>query len=84
MVGATMGLMRYPYPRYVVWDVIGCTLWSVYTCVCAYLVASVFDDMPVLSIVVSVVVTTALLALLYRPLKSSWEDAEPQPSSNTT
>ena len=32
MVGATMGLMRYPYPRYVVWDVTSCTLWSVHTC----------------------------------------------------
>jgi membrane protein DedA with SNARE-associated domain len=84
MVGATMGLTRYPYARYVVWDVIGCTLWSLYTCICAYLVASVFGDTLVLSIAVSVVVTTALLALLYRPLKSIWEDAEPQPSSNTT
>lgn len=54
-----------------------------HTCICADLVASVFDDMPVLSIAVSVVVTTALLALLYRPLKSRWEDAAPQPSSTT-
>ena len=79
IVGATMGLTRYPYRRFLLWDAIGGTLWASYTCIFSYLVASVIDDKPVLSIAVSVVVTTAILALLYKPLKSSWDDAEPGP-----
>ena len=79
IVGATMGLTRYPYRRFLLWDAIGGTLWASYTCIFSYLVASVIDDKPVLSIAVSVVVTTAILALLYKPLKSSWDDAEPRP-----
>ena len=79
IVGATMGLTRYPYRRFLLWDAIGGTLWASYTCIFSYLVASVIDDKPVLSIAISVVVTTAILALLYKPLKSSWDDAEPGP-----
>ena len=79
IVGATMGLTRYSYPRFLLWDAIGGTLWASYTCIFSYLVASVIDDKPLLSIAVSVIVTTALLALLYKPLKSNWDAAEPGP-----
>jgi membrane protein DedA with SNARE-associated domain len=79
IVGATMGLTRYPYRRFLMWDAIGGTLWASYTCIFSYLVASVIDDKPVLSIAVSVVVTTALLALLYKPLKANWDAAAPSP-----
>ena len=81
IVGASMGLSRYPYPRFLLWDAIGGTSWAVYTCVFSYLVASVIDDKPVLSIGVSVVVTTALLGLLYKPLKKNWDAAEPEPAA---
>jgi membrane-associated protein len=77
IVGATMGLSRYPYRRFLLWDAIGGTLWAVYTCVFSYAVASVIDDKPVVSIAVSVVVTTALLGLLYLPLKKNWDDSAP-------
>jgi membrane-associated protein len=81
IVGATMGLSHYPYPRFLLWDAIGGTGWALYTCVFSYLVASVIDDKPVISIAVSVVVTTALLGLLYKPLKKNWDAAEPQPTA---
>jgi membrane protein DedA with SNARE-associated domain len=80
IVGASMGLSRYPYPRFLLWDAIGGTLWALYTCVFSYLVASVIDDKPFLSIGVSVIVTTALLGLLYAPLKKNWDDAAPAPA----
>ncbi|MDH3706134.1 MAG: DedA family protein, partial [Acidimicrobiia bacterium] len=80
VVGATMGLARYSYPRFLLWDAIGGTLWATYTCVFSYLVASAIDDKPVLSIAISVVVTTALLALLYKPLKRSWDDTAAEPA----
>jgi membrane protein DedA with SNARE-associated domain len=76
MLGATMGLTRYPYPRFLLWDAIGGTLWAAYTCVFSYLVASIIQDKPLLSIAVSVVVTTALLGLLYHPIKRSWEASD--------
>jgi len=74
MIGATMGLTRFPYRRFLMWDAIGGFFWAAYTCVFCYLVASIIDDKPFVSIVVSVVVTTGLLALLYRPLKRQWEE----------
>jgi membrane protein DedA with SNARE-associated domain len=77
MLGATMGLTRYPYPQFLGWDAIGGTLWAAYTCVFSYLIASIIDDKPLLSIAVSVVVTTALLGLLYRPIKRNWEATAP-------
>lgn len=77
IVGATMGLSRYPYRRFLVYDVIGATFWASFTCVFSYLVASVIDDKPLVSIGVSVIVTTGLLALLYKPLKNSWEKTAP-------
>jgi membrane protein DedA with SNARE-associated domain len=81
IVDATMGLSRYPYPRFLLWGAIGGTGWALYTCVFSYLVASVIDDKPFVSIAVSVVVTTALLGLLYKPLKKNWEAAAPEPTA---
>lgn len=74
VVGATMGITRYPYRRFLMWDAIGSTFWASYTCLTCYLVATVIDGRPWLSIAVSVVVTTALLGLIYRPLSHAWQD----------
>lgn len=76
MVNATMGLTKHRYPSYLLWSVIGGTLWASYTCVFSYLIATVISDKPVLSIAVSVVVTTACLGLLYKPLKKSWDETD--------
>jgi membrane protein DedA with SNARE-associated domain len=73
VVGATMGLTRYNYPRFLLYDAIGGTLWAAYTCIFSFLVGSIIDDKPVLSIAISVIVTTGLLGLLYKPMKHSWE-----------
>jgi membrane-associated protein len=81
VVGATMGLTRYPYPRFLFWDSIGSLSWASFTCISSYLVGSVINDRPVVSMLVSVVVTTALLAALYQPLKRGWQDqAVPSPT----
>ncbi len=61
MVNATMGLTKHRYPSFLLWSAIGGTLWASYTCIFSYLIASVIDDKPLLSIAVSVVVTTACL-----------------------
>ena len=76
MVNATMGLTKHRYPSYLLWSAIGGTLWASYTCVFSYLIATVISDKPVLSIAVSVIVTTACLGLLYKPLKKSWDETD--------
>jgi membrane-associated protein len=73
MIGATMGITEYPYPRFLLWDSIGSFFWAAYTCIFCYLIASVIDDKPLVSIAVSVVVTTGLLTLLYRPIRRHWD-----------
>jgi len=73
VIGATMGITRYPYRKFLLWDAIGGTFWATYTCVMCYLVATVIADKPLLSIAVSVVVTTALLGVMYRPLSRAWQ-----------
>lgn len=78
LLGATMGLTRYPYPRFLLWDSMGGIFWASYTCIFSYLVASVIEDKPLVSIAVSVVVTTGLLALMYRPLKKNWDATQPE------
>lgn len=74
VVGATMGISRYPFRRFLLWTAIGGTFWATYTCVFCYLVATVIEDKPLVSIAASVVVTTALLALLFVPLKRHWDE----------
>ena len=73
MVGATMGLTRFPYRRFLLWDVVGGTLWGVYTCALAYLISSVLNSDALISAIVSGVVTTAFLAVIYTRLKKSWQ-----------
>lgn len=81
VVGATMGLTRYTYWRFLLWDSIGSVSWASFTCVSSYLVGSVIDDRPAVSMLVSVVITTALLAALYKPLKRGWHDQEQLPTA---
>jgi membrane protein DedA with SNARE-associated domain len=78
VVGATMGLSRYPYRRFLLWDAIGGTAWATSTCLVSYAFASLIEDRPIVSIAVSGLMTTALLALLYRPLKRTWQAANPE------
>lgn len=77
VVGAMMGLSRYPYRRFLLWDAIGGTAWASYTCLVSYAVASLIEDKPIVSIAASALVTTALLGLLYRPIKRNWQAANP-------
>jgi len=79
MIGATMGLTRFPYRRFLLWDAVGGFFWAAYNCIFSYLVATIIDDKPLISIAVSVIVTTALLALLLRPLTRRWKATAPPP-----
>jgi membrane protein DedA with SNARE-associated domain len=60
-----MGLTDYPYRRFLCWSAIGGTLWAAYTCLLAYRVGSALEDFPLASIVVSGVITTVLIGVVY-------------------
>ena len=77
VVGATMGVTRYRYASFLLWDAIGSTAWAAFACISSALVATVIDDQPVLSMLVSIVLTTALLGLFYRSLKSGGTVQQP-------
>lgn len=80
MIGATMGITEYKFTRFLLWDAIGGVLWAAYTCIFCYLIAEVIEDRPIVSIATSVVVTTGLLAVLYRPLKRHWDATASEPA----
>ena len=64
-VNVTMGLTEYPYRRFLLWSSVGGVFWSVYTCVLANWVGTAFADFPLASIVISGIVTTVLIAVVF-------------------
>jgi membrane-associated protein len=64
-VNVSMGLIEYPYPRFLLFSAIGGTLWSIWTCLLAYWVGAALADFPVASIVISGVITTVLIGVVY-------------------
>jgi membrane-associated protein len=73
VVGATMGLTRFPYPRFLLWDAVGGIAWASFACISSALVSTAIGNQPLLSIVVSLIITSAILALLYQRVKRDWE-----------
>lgn len=75
VINATMGLGNYPYRRFLAYSAAGGVLWSAYTCTFSYLVGSWIGEYALLSILISAVVTTAALAVLYVPLRRHYAEA---------
>ena len=65
VVNATMGLSDIPYRRFLPWSVLGGVLGSTYTCLLAYKVATSLAGFPLASVVISGLVTTGALALIF-------------------
>ncbi len=80
MVNAMMGLSRYPYPRFLAWSILGSTLWATYTCAFSWWIGTKLGDWPLLSMLISALITGALLSLLYFPLKRRWERTKAEQS----
>jgi membrane-associated protein len=64
-VGVSMGLIEYPYRRFLLFSAIGGSFWALYTCLLAYWIGSSLEDFPLASIVISGIVTTVLIAAVY-------------------
>lgn len=74
VVGASMGLTKYPFPRFLLWDAIGGIAWASFACISSALISTAVGGQPVVSIVLSAVITTALLGYLYQRVKRSLEE----------
>lgn len=77
-VNVSMGLIEYPYPRFLLFSAIGGVAWATYTCVLAYWVSTALADFALASIVISGIVTTVLVAGVYWIDRRRRADAEPQ------
>jgi membrane-associated protein len=73
-VNVSMGLTEYPYRRFLCYSTIGGALWATYTCLLAYWVGGALEDFPIASIVISGVITTALIGVVY------WIDRRRRPT----
>jgi len=65
LVNAMMGLSDIPYRRFLGWSVLAGALWSTYTCLLAYKVATTLADLPLASVVISGLVTTVVVAVVF-------------------
>jgi membrane protein DedA with SNARE-associated domain len=65
VVNATLGLAAHPYRHFLLWSAIGGTVWSVYTCGLAYLVGTALAGFPLASVIISGLITTVAIAVVY-------------------
>jgi membrane-associated protein len=65
VVNATMGLSDIPYRRFLLWSVISGALWSTYTSVLAYEIGLALGDYPLASFVISGLVTTVAITVVF-------------------
>jgi membrane-associated protein len=79
VVNATLGLAAHPYRHFLLWSAIGGTLWSVYTCGLAYLVGTALAGFPLASVIISGVVTTVAIAVVFLVARRR-RRADPQPA----
>ena len=78
-VNVTMGLSDIRYRRFLVWSIVGGTIWSIYTCGLAYLVATSLSGYPLASIVISALVTSAAIGVIFFIVRRRQRAAEPEP-----
>jgi membrane-associated protein len=75
-VNASMGLSEMPYRRFLAWSVLSGALWSVYTCALAYWVSTTLSGFPLASLVISSLITSGALVLVYYVNRSRKRKAE--------
>ena len=89
VVNATMGMSPIPYRRFLLWSVISGILWGVYTTVLAYEVGLALADFPLASFVISGLVTTVAIAVVFLSVRrnrrtvaaTAVQDASPTPET---
>jgi membrane-associated protein len=61
-VNFTLGLLRMPYRRFLMWSSLGGTLWATYTVLLAFYVGNALATFPLASILISGLITTVAIA----------------------
>lgn len=84
VVNATLGMEKFPYRRFLVWSAIGGALWSVYTCVLAYAVGTALANFPLASVVISGVITTLLMGVIFWRVRRERRAARTDPPAVET
>jgi membrane-associated protein len=81
VVNATMGLSTIKYTRFLAWSTLGGILWSVYTCALAYKIGLSLGEYPLASVIISGLVTTTAITLVFLTLRRhrSKTSAQPDP-----
>jgi hypothetical protein len=85
-VNVSMGLIEYPYRRFLLFSAIGGTLWATYTSLLAYWIGGALTDFPIASIVISGLITTILIAAVYwidRRRRAGEAESRPTPETAT-
>jgi membrane-associated protein len=83
VIGVTMGLERYPYRKFLPFSLLGGFFWAAYNCAFSYLIGSTrLGEYSVLSLLTSAAVTGAILTILYKKLKRSYEEQQGQTPSS--
>jgi membrane-associated protein len=77
VVNATMGLSTMPYRRFLPWSALSGILWSAYTCLLAYYVGLTLGDFPMASVVISGLVTTVAIAVVFVTIRRRRRAAAP-------
>ncbi|MGA8046643.1 MAG: VTT domain-containing protein [Dermatophilaceae bacterium] len=65
VVNASCGLAPYPYRKFLLWSSIGGTLWSIVTCLTAYILGTALGDNPIAALVLSSLVSTFAVAIVF-------------------
>lgn len=69
VVNATMGLSEMPYRRFLPWSVVSGVFWSAYTCWLAYEIGQALGEYPLASFVISGLVTTVAITVVFFTLR---------------
>ncbi len=84
VVNATMGVSTMRYRRFLPWSAVSGLLWSVYTCVLAYAVGRALAEFPLASVVISGLVTTVVIAVIFLVLRRHRRAATGSPPNPAT
>jgi membrane-associated protein len=83
VIGATMGMERYPYGKFLTFSMLGGFLWAGFNCSFSYLIGSTrLGEYSLLSLAISAAVTGGMLAVLYKSLKHNYEKQQGQAPSS--
>ena len=64
-VNASMGIRKYPYPRFLLYSTIGGVLWGTYTALLAYWVGNALSGYPIASFFISGAITTVIIVVVF-------------------